>query len=126
MVSVTTIPGGAGLTNASGTLDVYGNDVILRNTYVQGGARKSWLMIQHPLPEGRLDRFYVYVHAVDTSRVVDDSVPLALQIWRPASNESDGQFRLVYEQTINVNHSTSTGVYYIVSYQNIFFAFSNK
>ena len=111
---MTAIPGDAGLTLAN-TTNVYGNDVTLRNTYVQGGARKSWVMHQRPLTAGRLDRFYVYAHAVDTSRVVDDAVPLMLQIWRPVNTGSDGLFRLVFERTLNVNHSTSTGVYYTVS-----------
>ena len=114
-VLVTTIPGGEGLTLANST-NVYGNDVTLRSNYVQGGSRKSWIMFQRPLLVGGiLEKFYVYIHSVDTTRVIDSLVPLKLQIWQPVNDGTDGVFRLVYEREFNIDHSTSTGVYYIVS-----------
>ena len=107
------IPGGDGL-NISTTSNVFGNDVILRNTYVQGGARKSWLLFQRPLTAGLLAEFFVYVHSVAPGRIVNDSVELKLQIWREVSVVAR-TYRLLYERAFNVDHSTDTGIYYAVS-----------
>ena len=81
LVSVTTDPGSVGL-SVNNTDGIYGNDVIPRNTYIQGGGRQSWLLFERPLLEGILERFYVYVHSVDRRRIVQSSVELRLQIWQ--------------------------------------------
>ena len=111
-LSVTTDPGGPGL--AINDTAIYGNDVIPRRTYIQGGGRKSWLLFQRPLSEGILERFYVYVHSVDQTRIVQSSVELRLQIWREVPSVA-GTYRLLYERAVNVDHSTNDGVYYVVS-----------
>ena len=90
--------------------NIYGNDVILRENHVFTGGRKTWIQHQTPLQAGVLEEFHFYVHDVSSG---NDAVPLRLQIWRPAGGF--GVYQLVYEMEVTVDHSTSTGVYYIVS-----------
>ena len=81
---------------------------------MQGGGRKSWVLFERPLLEGILERFYVYVHSVAPGRVVQSSVELKLQIWREVPLVANS-YRLLYERAFNVDHSTDTGIYYVVS-----------
>ena len=93
-------------------INVYGNDVILRSTYVQGGGQKSYILYQRPLSQGALAEFFVFVHSVEPGRASDATVELKLQVWREVS---EATYRLLYERIVDVNHSTRTGVYYVVS-----------
>ena len=61
-----------------------------------------------------MERFYVYVHSVAPGRIVQSSVELKLQIWREVPLVANS-YRLLYERAFNVDHSTDTGIYYVVS-----------
>ena len=106
---ITAIPGGPGLIPSQLT-DVFGNDVILRGSYIATGGRKAWISKQHPLPQGILQEFYFYVH---NNTGVDSAWPIRLQIWRPT--EEPTAYQLMYDKEVTVDRTSLTGVYYEVS-----------
>ena len=105
------VQGGDGLL-LSDEDNVYGNDVIPRTTFVSSGGRKTWIMHQKPLPAGKLEFFYSYVHNnLGTESTYE---LLKLQIWQPVDNTRD-TYRLKWEAEISVHPSHPIGLYYFVS-----------
>ena len=89
---------------------VYGNDVILRESYVKNNAKKSWFDLNTQLLEGALKRFFCFVH--HTTDLLETSTLIRLQIWRPAA---ESQYMLVWEKTIEVDLTSNTGYLCTVS-----------
>ena len=95
--------------------NIYGYDVISRPNVIEEGARRTFLMVDAPLPEGRLHAFFCYIHqALDTPGLTNRSnVSLFLQIWRGEPINSL-EYQLVYEKKIYVNASSPHGLLYTV------------
>ena len=94
-----------------------GNDVILRNTYLPTGARKSWLDISTNLTAGLLKEFFFYTHNFTE---YSGNVTIRLQIWRPtlrnATFHKNLNYRLVWEYRVeSLNVISSNGILHRVS-----------
>ena len=95
-----------GLTSSDGCLyvnhrEVFGNDVVKRESYLPGGGAKNWVDSTSDLPSGDLKAFYFYVHNVTTEEV--GKAILRLQLYRPLG---DLRFQLLFEEPVNVPLST--------------------
>lgn len=90
---------------------IYGNNVTHRsNSPLSDGALKSFIDVVNPLPGGLLFRFYFYANPSNRSGFA------RLQIWRYAGDSSRSNFRLVWQQRVEINAtSTSNTLLYSVS-----------
>lgn len=100
--------------------NIYGNDVIERSTVIPDGALKSWILHERPLPAGRLQMFFIFVHrALDLGLPPEErsSVPIFMQVWRNVSIGTETtRFQLVYEREFSVNAFSADGLLYTVRF----------
>ena len=83
-----------------GQVELYGNDVRLRDDFVKESAKRSWIVIDNPLSGGVIERFYIYVHNV--TALDPQSQRIQLQVWRPV-NITLKTFRVVWSQLIQLS-----------------------
>ena len=80
--------------------ELYGNNVQLRPAYLPTSANRSWIDINHPLPTGVIERYFIYVHNVTS--LDPQSRRISLQLWRPIDITVLKTFRLVWMQLVQV------------------------
>ena len=71
-----------------------GNRIILREEYIQYGARKSWINNDLPLVSGWLREILFYTRPFSEQ---PDVSSLRLQIWRTVGDSNSLQYRLQFE-----------------------------
>jgi len=94
--------------SSQGEGELYGSEVALRFSYMPVSARRSWLDIDHPLPAGSIERFYIYVH--NMTALDPQSRRIQLQVWRQV-DVTLNTFRLVWLQLIQVSPSRLGALY---------------
>jgi len=91
--------------------ELYGHDVKLRPAFVGTSGNRSWIDINHRLPSGIIERFYIYVHNV--TELDPQSRRIRLQVWR-YEDVNLREFRLVWLQLIVISPGYDAGALYSV------------
>lgn len=81
---------------------MYGNNVTLRPTSLERGARKAFVDFNFVLPDSRVIAFYIYANSSTVS--VNDTF-FRLQIWRPL-DITVPRLQLVWQQQVQVMNTT--------------------
>jgi len=104
--------GGRIVFGEQGEGELYGNNVHERPAYLPSSANRSWIDIDNSLPDGHIERFYIYVHSVPN--VLDpQSRRIRLQVWRRV-DVTLRIYRLVWSQLIQITADHSVGALYSV------------
>ena len=111
---VSYLPGGRITFREQGEGELYGNDVILRQTHLESLSNRSWIDIDDPLPAGVIERFYIYVHNVNVTQLDPQSRRIRLQVWRQV-DVTLKTYQLVWLQLITVSAGYPNGALYSVS-----------
>ena len=90
--------------------------MVLRPTYLESLANRSWIDVDNFLPVGVVERFYIYVHNV--TQLDPQSRRIRLQIWRQV-DVTLKTYRLVWSQLVQVTPGYPDGALYSVSIMHL-------